>query len=390
MVKFPPKIVILLLLLLVSGLVSAAELELDAKSALLMDARSGRILYEKNTDQAYPMASLTKIMTLTLALEAVEQGVVALNDLVIASPYAASKGGTHVWLEVGEELPLQEMLYAIAVGSANDAAVAVAEHLASSEAAFVHKMNQKAKELGLANTKYINASGLPASAINDQEKQGMTARDVATLSRYALDIPLFMEFVSTYEYTMRAEKNQRPQLWNYNKLLRRYEGVDGIKTGFTTEAGYCSSITAKRDGLRLIAVVLGCSSEAKREADLTKLLNHGYRTYVDYLIKPKQSVVGELTIRKGDPGIVDSILLEDLYVAVERGQESKITTKISYAEQLQLPISSKIVIGTINAYLGNEFIGSAPLGVAEPIEKANVLDLIICVVNNMVNVLLEI
>lgn len=381
---------LILIFSLSSGVIANSnDLELDAKSALLMDACSGRILYAMNIDEPFPMASLTKIMTLVLALEAVEQGVVALDDLVSTSAYAASRGGTQVWLEVGEQLPLKEMLYAVAVGSANDAAVAVAEYLASSEAAFVQKMNQRAKELGLTNTRYINSNGLPISGTTSGE-QYMTARDVAVLSRYAITVPLFMDFVSTYEYTMRAETTKKPQLWNFNKLLRRYAGVDGIKTGFTTEAGYCSSVTAKRDSLRLIAVVLGCSSEAKREADLTKLLDYGFRKYTDYLLYAEDSVVASLDIRKGDPGVVDVVVLEDFFVAIERGQESSITTEVVYPDNLRLPIVQGTSIGQINAYLDNQFIGSAPIGPSTTIEQASLLDLVSRISNNMINVLLGI
>ena len=237
-------------------------------------------------------------MTLVLGLEALDAEKIALSDVVTTSDYAASMGGSQVWLEPGEQLTLQELLYAIAVGSANDAAVAVAEYLAGSEAALAERMNQRAEELGLTNTEFSNASGLPPNLLGGSGRQVMSARDVATLARHALTVPLLLEFVSTYEYTMRADSTKKPVLWNYNKLLRRYPGVDGLKTGFTTEAGYCLAATAERDGLRLIAVVLGSKNEASRESDVTKLLNYGFSEYTRHLVLPKQSVVGEIVVPK--------------------------------------------------------------------------------------------
>ena len=225
---------------------AAAELDLSAKAALLMEAHSGRILYAENIDEPLPVASISKLMTLILVLEAVDTGMIALNDLVTASEYAASMGGSQVWLEKGEQLTLEELLYAVAVGSGNDASVAVAEYLAGSESAFVALMNQKAAELGLTNTEYSNASGLPPSLLGSSGRQVMSARDVAVLCRYALNVPRLLDFVSTYEYTMRADTTRKPVLWNYNKLLRRYQGVDGFKTGYTTEAGHCIAATAVR------------------------------------------------------------------------------------------------------------------------------------------------
>ena len=245
--------------------VSANELDLTAKAALLMEASSGQILYAKDIDQPLPVASISKLMTLILVLEAVDAGKIALDDIVTASEYAASMGGSQVWLEKGEQLTLAELLYAVAVGSGNDASVAVAEYLAGSEPAFVALMNEKADKLGLTNTEYSNASGLPPSILGSSGRQVMSARDVAVLCRYALSVPLLLDFVSTYEYTMRADSTKKPVLWNYNKLLRRYQGVDGFKTGFTTEAGHCIAATAERSDLRLIAVVLGSTSDAARK-----------------------------------------------------------------------------------------------------------------------------
>lgn len=381
--------VLLGLVVLFSLGVNAQELELTAKAALLMDARSGEVLYGNNIDEPLPIASITKLMTLTLVLEAVERNEIALTDLVDTTEYAASMGGSQVWLEYGEQLTLDEILYAIAVGSANDAAVAVAEFVAGSEATFVQQMNKRALELGLEQTIYTNASGLPPSLLGIPDgKQVMSAKDVANLSRFALSVPLLMDYVSTYEYTMRAETTKKPQLWNYNKLIRRYEGVDGFKTGFTTEAGHCLSVTAQRNDIRLIAVVLGSSSDANRESDITKLLDFGFREYTNHVIFTDGQIIDTLKFSKGEPLLVDAVLHGGFQVTVLRGEQPKITTRIEFYDQPKLPLDTNTIIGTITAHLDEKEIGQAALYSATEVKRAGITDLIIRTIQNMIDSLL--
>lgn len=236
---------------------AAPELKLASKAAVLMDAASGQVLYALNPDEPLPPASVTKIMTLMLALEAVHEGRISMADVVVASERAASMGGSQIWLEPGERMTLRELLYAIAVGSANDASVAVAEALAGSEEAFVEMMNRRAQALGMKHTRFANATGLPPQETGDPGPHVASAYDLALLSRQAAQTPGLLEMVSTWEYTMRRDGIQKPVLYNFNRLLKRYPGVDGIKTGMTSEAGYCIAVTAVRDNLRLIAVTLG-------------------------------------------------------------------------------------------------------------------------------------
>ncbi|MGB4614968.1 MAG: D-alanyl-D-alanine carboxypeptidase family protein [Limnochordia bacterium] len=368
---------------------AAAELDLSAKAALLMEAHSGRILYAENIDEPLPVASISKLMTLILVLEAVDTGMIALNDLVTASEYAASMGGSQVWLEKGEQLTLEELLYAVAVGSGNDASVAVAEYLAGSESAFVALMNQKAAELGLTNTEYSNASGLPPSLLGSSGRQVMSARDVAVLCRYALNVPRLLDFVSTYEYTMRADTTRKPVLWNYNKLLRRYQGVDGFKTGYTTEAGHCIAATAVRGGLRLIAVVLGSTSESARESDVTKLLDLGFREYTYHLIHPQGTVVGEIVVPKGDPETVKLIVGQDFYAPVKRGEQDQIKISIEVDERLQVPISQETTIGAISAYLGELLLGKADIKPEQSVARSSVFKLMTRITRQMIRSLTE-
>lgn len=368
---------------------AAADLDLTAKAALLMEAHTGRILYEKNIDQPLPVASISKLMTLVLVLEAVDAGVVSFDDLVTASEYAASMGGSQVWLEKGEQLTLEELLYAVAVGSGNDAAVAVAEYLAGSEPAFVALMNQKAAELGLTNTEYSNASGLPPSLLGINGRQVMSARDVALLCRYALGVPRLLDFVSTYEYTMRADTTKKPVLWNYNKLLRRYQGVDGFKTGYTTEAGHCIAVTAQRGGLRLIAVVLGSTSDANRESDVTKLLDLGFREYTNHLIFPQGTIVGEIVVPKGDPETVKLVVSGDFAAPIKRGEQDQIITKITVTDRLQVPISQDTAVGTISAYLGDLLVASAELKPEQSVARSSIGKLLFRITRQMINHLTE-
>lgn len=368
---------------------AAADLDLTAKAALLMEAHTGRILYEKNIDQPLPVASISKLMTLVLVLEAVDAGVVSFDDLVTASEYAASMGGSQVWLEKGEQLTLEELLYAVAVGSGNDAAVAVAEYLAGSEPAFVALMNQKAAELGLTNTEYSNASGLPPSLLGINGRQVMSARDVALLCRYALGVPRLLDFVSTYEYTMRADTTKKPVLWNYNKLLRRYQGVDGFKTGYTTEAGHCIAVTAQRGGLRLIAVVLGSTSDANRESDVTKLLDLGFREYTNHLIFPQGTIVGEIVVPKGDPETVKLVVSGDFAAPIKRGEQDQIITKITVTDRLQVPISQDTAVGTISAYLGDLLVASAELKPEQNVARSSIGKLLFRITRQMINHLTE-
>ncbi len=363
--------------------------ELNGKAGLLMDARSGQIFFEHNIDEPLPIASVTKIMTLVLILEALDRGLVSLTDLVSTTAHAASMGGSQVWLEPGEQLPLKEILFAISVGSANDAAVAVAEYIAGSEQAFVDAMNKRAQELGLTNSQFSNASGLPPSQLN-QAPQLMSVRDIATLTQYAITVPLLMDFVSTYEYTMRAQTTKRPQLWNYNKLLRRYQGVDGVKTGYTTESGYCLAATAERNGLRLIAVVLGAACDANREEDIRKLLDYGYRKYTNHLLISEGTEIGQLVLKKGDPERVSTILANDLFVTIERGDDANITTQVQYREGLQLPMYKGIVVGDVVALLNNEEIARAHLTIARDVDRGSIFDLIFRMSNNMIKSLLNI
>lgn len=250
---------------------------LYAKSAALY-AANGQELYVYNADEQLQPASVTKIMTMLLAMEALERGEVTLDTMITGSEYACSMGGTQIWLEPGEQLTLDEMLKAIAVGSANDCAVAVAEHLAGTEAAFVERMNTRARELGCTNTTFINANGLDA----DGQKTLTSARDLALISCELLRHPKILEYTGIWMDTVRGGKFG---LANTNKMLKSYQGLTGLKTGYIREAGFCISASAERDGLSLVAVVMAAPTKENRTADATALLNYGFANFTAYTLR---------------------------------------------------------------------------------------------------------
>jgi len=350
-----------------------AALDIGGKARYLMDPYSGRVFLTNNGEDALPVASISKLMTLVVALEAVERGEVDLDDLVTASPFAASKRGSRIWLETGEQLTLGELIYAIAVGSANDAAVAVAEFLAGTEAGFVDLMNIRAKELGLVKTTFRNSTGLPEEGGSNM----MSAQDVALLVRHAMGVPRLMDYVSTYEYTMRKDTTKIPVLWNGNKLLRRYYGVDGMKTGFTTEAGYCIAATAERENFRLIAVTLGHKSEEERESAARALLDYGFRKYQSMELYAEKEAVGTLECPTGNPRTVDVVVPKAFLVTVERGKELDLTTVVELETDSVLPITEGQVVGRITAFYGDEIVGVSPLTVSETVHKLSVPALIV-------------
>jgi len=323
------------------------ELALASRAAVLMDYQSGRVLYAKNAEEPLAPASVTKVMTLMLALEAIQQGKASLADEVVASERAASMGGSQVWLEVGERMPLRELLYAIAVGSANDASVAVAEHLAGSEGAFVEWMNRRARELGMRHTRFANSTGLPPEETGGAGPHVASAYDLAVLSRQAIRTPGLLEMVSAWEFTMRPQGLRKPVLYNFNRLLKRYPGVDGLKTGMTQQAGYCIAVTAVRDHLRLIAVTMGAPTAQAREQDVRTLLDWGFRRFEARPLASAGQEVGWAEVARGQPRWVPLVLAEDAYLTVERGTRLEVDLAPQLPRRLQAPVRESDRVGVV-------------------------------------------
>lgn len=374
--------------LMVSSVVLAQELNISAKAAILMEYSSGDILYEKNSDSPLPMASVTKIMPLVIALEQLRDGKLSWDDIVTTSEYAKSMGGSQIWLETGEQMTVRELLYAIAVGSANDASVAIAEFIGGSEPAFVDMMNKKAAELGMKNTVFSNPSGLPSEIIGKPgAPHHSSARDLAVLSRYALGLPHFRELVSTYEYTMRANTTGQPHLYSYNSMLDRvmgsgrrygYPGLDGIKTGMTNEAGYCMSASAERNGLRLIAVVLGCPTADARKKDVTTLLDYGFRVYTSVNLAKEGETVYEVEVRRGNVDTVAVAPVRDLVVGVKRGEESTLRTWFEWnTEKLVAPLAAGTEVGYMVAGKQDIELARVPLVTQVPVEKGSMWQILL-------------
>jgi len=364
------------LILLLAGGLQAQDLELRSKAAILIDAQSGAVLFGHNEHEPLPPASVTKIMTMVLALEALHSGRVDWDDLIAASEHAASMGGTQIWLEPGEQMSFRDLLYAVAVGSANDAAVALAEHLAGSEAAFVEQMNARARELGMTNTQFANPSGLPPEALGQPGPHVASAADLAILARHALTLPHFLELTSTYgPYTVREGTEAEVQLYSYNDLLRRYPGLDGIKTGHTSEAGYCIAATAERDHLRLIAVTLGAPTRADRQADVTRLLNYGFSRYRAAVVAEAGQVLGEVAVERGVQERVEAVAAQAFHVTLPRESQAAPEREVLLRPQAA-PVQAGQPVGELIVRLEGREVGRVSLVAAQDVARAGVGSLV--------------
>lgn len=310
--------------------------ELSARSAIVTDAQ-GTVLYEKDADLRLPPASVTKIMTLLLSVEAVEQGLLRTDEWITVSKTAAGEGGSQIWLKEGERMSAYDLMTAIAVVSANDAAMAVMEHLYGSQTDAVAAMNQRARELGMSDTHFANVNGLPA------EEHYMSVRDVANLSREAVRHPLYLELCGKKEVWLREGKNW---LVNTNKLLWWYAGADGLKTGWTEAAKYCFAGTALRDGMRLFAVVFGAQEPRSHLRESMTLLDWGYRNYQYTAVAHTGEVVGEASVRGGDRSIVRLVASEDVGYTEKRGKMRRNIT-ISLPQEIAAPVRAGDVCGEL-------------------------------------------
>ncbi|MFS8535516.1 MAG: D-alanyl-D-alanine carboxypeptidase family protein [Limnochordales bacterium] len=356
----------------------APQLPISARSAVLIEAHSGRVLYEKNAHEPLPPASVTKVFTLVVALEALRDGRVALDDLVTVSRRAAGMGGTQVYLEVGEQMTLKDLLYGIAVESANDAAVAVAEHLAGSEEAFAQLMNERARAIGAMNTNLSNASGLPPADIGMPGQTHVTsAYDIAVVSRYGYTLPLFEELVSTYgPYRVRVGTRAEREFWNRNRLLRFYEGANGIKTGYTQEAGYCLAASAVRGNLHLIAVVLGARTREERDEDIRTLLNWGFSQYQAQEVVRADEELGRIRVSKGVADAVPVVPERPLHVAVPRGGRVEVQRELRLPDRVLAPIERGQAVGELIIRLDGQELERVALVAGGDVPRGRVWELV--------------
>ncbi|MCD1260740.1 D-alanyl-D-alanine carboxypeptidase [Paenibacillus athensensis] len=343
----------------------SVDLAPNAQSAVLMDADTGTIIVDKNKDKKLPPASITKIMTMLLIMEAVDSGKIKMDEKVRVSEYAASMGGSQIFLEPGEEMTVQEMLKGIAMASGNDASVAMAEKLAGSEENFVQMMNERAKQLGMTNTHFSNCNGLPV------DNHYTTAQDIATMSRELLKHEGITKFTGAYQDYLRKETPKPFWLVNTNKLVRFYTGADGLKTGYTSEAKFCLSATAKRDNFRVIAVVLGEPNTKTRNAEVTKLFDYAFAQYTNYPLFKVGDSLGSFNVAKGDVASVPLTAKQNYSILMKKGEAAaNIRHELQLDSNLKAPIAQGQPIGKIIVYQGDAVLKEFPLESPEAVGKA--------------------
>ncbi len=341
----------------------AVDLDIPAKGAILIDAATGTVLYEENAHTPLPPASVTKVMTMLLIMEAIDDGRIGWEDAVTASATAAAKGGSQIYLKEGETMPVSTLLKSVAVSSANDAACALAEHIAGSETAFVSLMNQRAKELGMNETNFVNCTGLD----DDETAQNhrTSAYDIALMSRELLTKhPDIKKYTTIWMDTVRDGSFG---LSNTNKLVRFYQGATGLKTGYTSQAGFCLSASAERDGMELIAVVLGCSTSAERFAACKSMLDHGFASYA--LVSPKLDSQVTVPVKLGTSDQVQAVPATDGAVLIDKSQKSSVSTEIELVDGVDAPVSKGQRLGTMTVKSGEQILAEIPLVAAEPVAR---------------------
>lgn len=344
---------------------SNAPFQINAKSAVLMCANTGEFIFEMNSHEKRPIASITKIMTMLLVMEALEQNKITLDDVVVASEHASSMGGSQVYLAVGEEFTVHDLLKAVAIHSANDASVALAEHVAGSEGVFVAMMNEKAKALGMNNTYFLDCSGLT------DEGHYSTAHDIAIMSRELITkYPRIIEYTTIKRDTFRSGTFG---LDNTNHLVGKYRGITGLKTGVTNAAGYCLAATASRDGLDLISVILGSDSLNLRFSESEKILDYGFSNYEILKIDRKDETAGYVNVRKGLEVSVPAVYENNYQILLKRGQKDKITEEIRLPEHINAPVKAGDNAGEVALLLDGKVIKSIPLVTVQEVEKAVIL-----------------
>ncbi len=337
----------------------AAALEVGGKSAILMDQTSGTVLFEKNAHEKLAIASVTKIMTLLLVMEALDQGRITLEDPVTCSDVAASMGGSQIWLEPGEIMTVHELLKAAAVVSANDACAALAEHISGSIEGFVAEMNTRAAELGMNDTLFLDCSGLSDDAYS-------SAYDVALMSRELMKHEKITEYTTIWMDTLRDGKSQ---LVNTNKLVRHYTGATGLKTGTTSKAGHCLSATAQRDGLGLIAVILGCETTDERFGGARKMLDYGFANYTIYTPEIDTTALTPVPVLRGLAETVTPTVELPSAFLIKKGQEKNVSCSLELAEDLEAPVYEGQVIGSISLVLDGEEIAQYDVHAAEAVDR---------------------
>lgn len=338
------------------------------KSALLMEESSGKIIYEYNSHEKLSPASVTKIMTMLLAMEDVDSGKIKLSDKVTVSARAKSMGGTTMCLQTGEVRSVEDLLKGMAIQSANDAAVAMAEFLGGTEESFAKKMNARAKELGMKDTNFVNPMGFY------DENHYTSAYDVAIMSRKLIKHKQILKYSSKWMELISEGRKEPFMLVNTNKLVKAYAGCDGLKTGYVTQSKSCISATAQRGNIRFIAVIMGSPSSKERNASASKLMNYGFAKYESKKLASKDEVVGEIAIPKSIPEKINAIAKQDLNIVIEKGTKVSVEKKLELNKNLTLPIKKGDIIGTLKAVDKEKEYGETPVIAENDIVKMKFYD----------------
>ena len=344
-------------------MVEGTPTDIDCASAILVELESGQIIFEQHADDMRPVASVTKLMTILLALEAVDSGRASMDDVVTVSKNASGMGGSQILLDTGEQQTYAQLLKSVIVCSANDSAVALAEYLYGSEELFVEYMNERAEELGMTNTKYMNCTGLPA------EGQYTTARDVARLSRQVFGHEEYFQFSTTWLEDFDHGDGRITQMTNTNKLTRLYEGCDGGKTGSTDEAGFCFSATAKRGGMRLIAVTLGSKSSTARFDSAAAMFDYGFANYRLYPVAEKGTPVkGAMPVTGGDKDGIQLMIDDAFTILIMKGSEQNVELAPELPESLTAPVEKGAVVGKVDVMIDDRLMASLDVVAAESVK----------------------
>ena len=337
---------------------------LTAKSAILMEVSTGTVLMEHNPDEKLSPASITKVMTILLTFEALDKGEITLEDKVTASRNASSKGGSQIWLKEGEVMTVHELLKATVIASANDACTALGEYIAGDESSFVSMMNERAKELGMDNTSFENCSGLDDTVTNHYS----TARDVAIMSCELMKHEKVTEYTTIW---MDSLRNGDTQLVNTNKLIRYYDGATGLKTGTTSKAGYCVSATAKREGMELVAVVLGSDNSSERFEDAKKMLNWGFANYAIFQPEINKTLITDVNVLYGEQEIIKPVTEKPKAILVEKNMRDKIEQRVDMCIDVEAPVEKNQTLGKVYFEIDGEKIGECAIINPERVERRN-------------------
>ena len=363
------KIIIILLMGILLGIVNVSAEEsviINAKSAILIEASSGKVLYEKNIHERFAPASMTKMMSLVLIMENIENRNLRMDEIVRTSKNASSMGGSQIFLEENEEMTVEDLLKGITIGSANDATVSLAERIAGTESAFVDMMNKKAKELGLKNTLFKNSTGL------DEEGHYSSAYDMSIIAKELVKHEKILEFSSIYETYLRVNTDNKFWLVNTNKLVRFYEGVDGLKTGYTEDAGYCLTATINKDNMRLIAVVMGEPTSNIRNSEVSSLLDYGYNLYQKDEYVTKDEILDKVKVEKGKEEYANIVVLENVFTINKKGHKKGEVTYELDVNNLRAPIKKGEVVGNLTIKEDGKIVNKVDVTVDESIEKASI------------------